>query len=511
MFETAEVGATMSDAAFTKVRGRLRLKLVELQQQLRAADFPTIIILEGVQGAGVVDTLNLLNTWMDPRWIATTVFDDPSDEERERPLFWRYWRSLPPAGTIGLYLGAWYTDPIASHARGKMSRAAFDYCLLRIKGFEHTLAEEGALILKFWLHLSEKDQKQQIQSNRKDPLVGLRASDTSWTTPTNYAAYTNAASYALRNSMDGKTPWFIVEGSDDNSRRASVLTILAEHLEKHLAARRKLAKTKRKADKKRSNEKSLVQDKRRLEAPVRRVLDALDMTASMSDRAYAKAFHDQQLRLHELQKQARQRGLSTVVALEGWDAAGKGGAIRRLTFAMTARDYRIVPIAAPTDEERAHHYLWRFWRHLGRAGRMTIFDRSWYGRVLVERVENLIDEDAWMRGYAEINDFEQQLAEYGSVVVKMWLHISKKEQLRRFKDRSTVAHKKWKLTEDDWRNREKWDQYEDAINDMVSRTSTTAAPWHLIPANDKRFARVTVLKTVADSVEKALLTSRRKP
>jgi AMP-polyphosphate phosphotransferase len=511
MFETAEVGATLSDAAFSKVRDRLRLKLIELQQQLRAADFPTVIILHGVQGAGVVDTLNLLNTWMDPRWIATTAFDEPSDEEQERPLFWRYWRSLPPAGTIGLYLGGWYTDPIIGHTRGKMSRNAFDDCLLRIKAFERTLAEEGALILKFWLHLSEKDQKQRIQHNRKDPLVGLRASDTSWTTPTKYAAYTKTASYALRNTMDGKTPWFIIEGGDDNFRRASVLTILAEHLEKHLAARHKLAKAKHKAQKKQSKAKSVAPDHRRLKAPVRRVLDALDMTQSMSDSAYAKAFHDQQLRLHELQKQARQRGLSTIVALEGWDAAGKGGAIRRLTFAMNARDYRIVPVAAPTDEERAHHYLWRFWRHLGRAGRMTIFDRSWYGRVLVERVENLIDEDTWMRGYAEINDFEQQLAEHGSVVVKMWLHISKKEQLRRFKDRSTIAHKKWKLTDDDWRNREKWDQYEEAINDMVSRTSTTAAPWHLIPSNDKRFTRVRVLKTVADSVEKALSAARRKP
>lgn len=171
---------------------------------------------------------------------------------------------------------------------------------------------------------------------------------------------------------------------------------------------------------------------------------------------------------------------------------------------MNARDYRIVPIAAPTDEERAHHYLWRFWRHLGRAGHMTIFDRSWYGRVLVERVENLIDEEAWMRGYAEINDFESQLAETGGVVVKMWLHITKDEQKRRFKDRGKAAHKSWKLTADDWRNREKWDLYEEAVNDMISRTSTAAAPWHLVAANDKRYARVKVLQTVSKAMEAAL-------
>jgi polyphosphate:AMP phosphotransferase len=522
MFETAEVGAALSDAAFREIRDRLRLDLIELQQRARTADFPTLVILSGIRGAGVVDTVNLLNTWMDPRWIATTAFDDPSDEERERPLFWRYWRCLPAAGTVGLVLGGWYQDPIAAYCDGAITRGAFDEQLLLIKSFERALADEGALILKFWLHLGKREQKRRLERQEKDPLVGLRASDNSWTTPTSYDSYIRAAGYALRQTMDGAAPWFIVEGGDDNFRRASVLSILAEGLRKHLKLRkrrlkdqakerRQAAKASRKlAERQKRSDKRNGKAGRPVKAPVRKVLDTLNMKVKLETVAYARAFHREQVRLHALQHRARELGLSTIVVFEGWDAAGKGGAIRRLTFALNARDYRIVPIAAPTDEERAHHYLWRFWRHIGRAGHMTIFDRSWYGRVLVERVENLATQEAWMRAYAEINDFEQQLTQHGAVVVKLWLHLTPEEQLKRFKQRAKLAHKRWKLTDEDWRNREKWENYEEAVNDMVSRTSTAAAPWHLVAANDKRYTRVKVLQTVADSMAAALNRTAKK-
>jgi len=325
--------------------------------------------------------------------------------------------------------------------------------------------------------------------------------------------------------MTGKAPWFIVEGGDDNFRRATVLSILTERLAAHLkrrakmlAAREKtLAKERKHADKLRRKARKAGKKSNSLKplrAPVRPVLDTLNMKRTMSVADYAAAFHHEQIRLHDLQHRAREAGLSIVLVFEGWDAAGKGGAIRRLTFALNARDYRIVPIAAPSDEERAHHYLWRFWRHLGRAGHMTIFDRSWYGRVLVERVEQLIPDETWMRAYAEINDFESQLADQNAVVVKIWLHLTKDEQLARFKQRAKAAHKSWKLTDEDWRNREKCDAYEEAVNDMVSRTSTAAAPWTLIAANDKRYCRVKVLRTVADAMARALKqnsqVSRRK-
>jgi polyphosphate kinase 2 (PPK2 family) len=196
--------------------------------------------------------------------------------------------------------------------------------------------------------------------------------------------------------------------------------------------------------------------------------------------------------------------ISTVALFEGWDAAGKGSAIRRVTAAVDPRLYRIVPVAAPTDEERAHHYFWRFWRHLPRAGRVTIFDRSWYGRVLVERVEGFAQPDEWKRAYLEINDFEEQLAGHGIVVAKFWIHISKKEQLRRFQERQTTQHKRYKITDEDWRNRKKWNAYKAAINDMVAHTSTEFAPWTLAAGNDKKFARIQILQTLCQNLQRAL-------
>ena len=193
-----------------------------------------------------------------------------------------------------------------------------------------------------------------------------------------------------------------------------------------------------------------------------------------------------------------------VLVFEGWDAAGKGAAIRRVTSALDPRSYRVVPMAAPTDEERARHYLWRFWRHLSRAGRVTIFDRSWYGRVLVERVEGLASEADWNRAYAEIEDFEEQLTDFGIILVKYWLHITKDEQEKRFHGAGQVAAQELEATADDWRNRDKWDDYELAVNDMVARTSTRRAPWHLIPANDKNYTRVEVVRLAADAIERAL-------
>ncbi|MCW5699643.1 MAG: polyphosphate kinase, partial [Rhodospirillales bacterium] len=238
-----------------------------------------------------------------------------------------------------------------------------------------------------------------------------------------------------------------------------------------------------------------------IDLPSISVLSGLDKDLKLQKAEYEKQLETFQGKLNQRFRAAKELGISTILVFEGWDAAGKGGAIRRATAALDARDYQVIPIAAPTDEERAQHYLWRFWRHLARAGRMTIFDRSWYGRVLVERVEGFAHEPEWKRAYAEINDFEDQLVRHGIVLCKFWLHITKDEQLARFEAREQVEYKRWKLTDEDWRNREKWDQYDEAVNDMVEHTSTTLAPWTLVEANDKRFARVKVLETICDGLK----------
>jgi polyphosphate kinase 2 (PPK2 family) len=240
------------------------------------------------------------------------------------------------------------------------------------------------------------------------------------------------------------------------------------------------------------------------ETPLLTVLTKLDMTKKLAKKDYSEKLKKHQARLNLLHQKAREQGVSTLLVFEGWDAAGKGGAIRRITPALEARNFRVRPFAAPNDQERAHHYLWRFWRHLSRAGRFTIYDRSWYGRVLVERVEGFAAEAEWRRAYVEINEFESELIEHGIVLVKFWLHITKDEQLARFKEREQVPYKRWKLTEEDWRNRDKWDRYELAVNDMVQYTSTRKAPWILVEGNDKRYARVKVISTVCDHLEQAL-------
>ncbi|MBL8629156.1 MAG: polyphosphate kinase, partial [Rhodospirillaceae bacterium] len=273
--------------------------------------------------------------------------------------------------------------------------------------------------------------------------------------------------------------------TDDNYRRASVLSALSSRLDAHCSG------------------SAVATAPKKIKA-ARDYLKAVRMPKVMTDAAYAKAFHAEQQRLHDLQREARAKGVSTIVVFEGWDAAGKGGAIRRLTFALNARDYKVVPISAPNEEEQRYHYLWRFWRRLARAGDMTVFDRSWYGRVLVERVEKLIDKPTYVRGYSEINTFERQLHEGGHVIVKFWLHITKAEQKRRFKERRETPYKSWKLTKDDRRNRKKWKAYERAVNDMLENTSPATAPWTVIGANDKQRTRITVLQTVSDALARAL-------
>lgn len=501
IFKTAETGATLSDAAFQAARDRLRLDLVELQQACRQQGFPIVVVLSGVQGAGVVDTANLLNTWMDPRWIQTHAFDAPSDEERERPLFWRYWRSLPADGNIGLYLDGWYGGAVTGHVRGHLSAQDFTARLQRIRAFETTLAKEGALIVKLWLHLGKAAQRHRVDVHRADSVFGFRSSDNSWPQPAPYDRYVAAMAKAIDATHTARAPWYLVEGTDDNHRRARVLTLLRKAMTAHCKHAHKKAKAVAKALK---HERKAAPKDKKPHKRSRGRLAGVDLSQRMSDAAYAKAFKASQQRLYDAQKAARTAGISTVIAFEGWDAAGKGGAIRRLTYALSARNYQVVPIAAPNDEERAHHYLWRFWRHLGRDGHVRLFDRSWYGRVLVERVEHLIPKEAWTRAYGEINDFEAQIVAHGSVLLKFWLHIDPKEQAKRFRERCETPYKRWKITADDWRNRAKWNRYEDAANDMIARTSTKAAPWQLVPAEDKHVARIMILDTVIKALEDAI-------
>ena len=331
----------------------------------------------------------------------------------------------------------------------------------------------------------------------KNPELSWRVTNTDWKHWQMYSDFARVAEDTIMRTNRGRAPWTIVEGADERYRSITVAQAIRDNIRKHLEGERIRKKVAAEA-------KATGTQSQGPPAASGSVLTNLDMTLTVSKKEYASELNKQQGRINRLARKARDKGHTTILMFEGWDAAGKGGAIRRTTRALDARVYQVIPIAAPTDEERAQHYLWRFWRHLPRAGRFTIFDRSWYGRVLVERVEGFATEDEWMRAYAEINEFEQQLVEHGMTLVKFWVHITKEEQLARFKAREQIAYKSWKLTEEDWRNREQWDAYEQAVNDIVERTSTTLAPWTLVEGNDKRVARLKVIRTVADAMEKSM-------
>ena len=492
MFESAEIGHKIDKSVYKIEEPLLREALLDAQYELKEhKDFPVVILINGVDGAGKGETVNLLNEWMDPRLIATCAFGQPSDEEEERPRMWRYWRSLPPKGKIGILFGSWYTDMIIERVSGDIKASKLHHQIDEIVRFEKMLAHEGILLLKFWFHLSKDKQKQRLEQLEKDPKTRWRVTEQDWQHFKQYDKFKEVSESVLRETSTAEAPWIVVEGEDANYRSLTVGKLILQEIKQRLAQQPKVMTQ---------------SDAAPLLPPIDnlQLLDTLDLDKSYSKKDYQEDLEKWQGKLNLLSRHPKFKEHSVIAVFEGNDAAGKGGSIRRITAALDARQYTIIPIAAPSEDERVQPYLWRFWRHIPRKGRFSIFDRSWYGRVLVERVEGYCQEHEWLRAYSEINDFEQQLVEHGAIVVKFWLAISKEEQLKRFQEREQIGFKRFKITEEDWRNRDKWDNYVHAVGDMVERTSTDIAPWTLVEANNKYYARIKVLKTLCEAIEKAL-------
>ena len=505
MFETAELGLRLSKDEYAAELPAIRTRLLAAQLALRTTKVPVIVVIAGADGSGKGDTVNRLLEWLDPRGVETNVFGPRTDEERDRPAAWRFWRTLPARGRIGIYFGSWYTEPILKRTTGKMGGARFEADLARVAFFEKELARDGALFVKCWFHLSREAQKKRLRKAEKDPEGRFKVTRLDWKHFGRHDRFVKVAERAIRTTDAADTPWTIVEAADDRWRDLAVGRALVEALEARLAAVKE-AEARKAAEKAAAARAPKAAKAKRPAKPAAAggVLSTIDLGATVSDEEYKKELPRLQERLAKLAWEGHRKGVSSVAVFEGSDAAGKGGAIRRVTWALDARLYRVIPVAAPTDEERAHHYLWRFWRHVPPGGSFTIYDRSWYGRVLVERVEGFAKEEEWKRAYLEINDFEAQLVESGIALSKLWLHISPEEQLRRFRERETVEWKKHKITDEDWRNREKWADYEVAVDEMVARTSTHDAPWTLVSATDKKAARLTVLRTLCGRLEEAL-------
>lgn len=489
MFESATLRHAIPKDEYEREAATLRAALLAAQRRIgMEKPFAVLVLIAGVEGAGKSETVNLLNEWMDPRFIETSGFTLPTEEEAAHPPMWRFWRALPPKGRIGIFFGAWHTAPIVQRVTGAIGAGEYEKRVEDILQLERMLHDEGVLLLKYWFHLSKAQQKHRLKALAKeDPGRVTRADRRNHRLYDEYAAVTEPF---LRRTSSAEAPWMVVPGVEPRYRSLFVGRHLLQALEDRLKAGGPAPPV-------------------AADVPLAPAVDRLNLIRALElDRPLAKAAYEPLLakwqgRLDALSRDRKFERLGTIAVFEGNDAAGKGGAIRRVTAALDARRYRIVPVAAPTEEERAQTYLWRFWRQVPRPGFLTIFDRSWYGRVLVERVEGFCPPASWLRAYAEINAFEAQLAAHGIVLAKFWLAIGAGEQLRRFQEREATPHKRHKITEDDWRNRGKWDAYERAVCDMVDRTSTAAAPWTLVEANNKYFARLKVLRTLVRRIERA--------
>jgi AMP-polyphosphate phosphotransferase len=488
MLKASQLGRTLSKDQYDADLPGLRAALLDAQGRLRAAGFSVVVLVNGAAASGKSETVNVLHEWFDARFLVSQSYTEPSEEERAHPPYWRYWLWLPPAGRIGVFSGSWYTEPLLDRVWGTADDAELTEQCTRINAFERTLADGGTLFVKLWFHIGRKEQKRRLKELQSHKLTRYRVTKQDWKDHERYDAFVKATEQIMSQTSTSYAPWHVVDAEDERYRNVAAARLILEALEARLAQRRSPHQVERLPP---------------IENP-HTVLDHLDLTQTLAKPDSEAAVMRLQARLHLLVRRLQKRQKSAILVFEGPDAAGKGGAIRRITWALDARSYRIVPVSAPTEEERAHHYLWRFWRYMPRQGRLTIFDRSWYGRVLVERVEGFASEPDWQRAYQEINEFERELQRSGVILVKFWLHISEDEQLRRFEERRHNPAKRYKITAEDYRNREQANQYEAAAAEMLARCSTPGAPFTLVEANDKRFARVKVLQTVCDRLEQEL-------
>jgi polyphosphate:AMP phosphotransferase len=489
MFEIAELGRTLGKAEYEEEVPRLRTELLKAQRAVEDDGFAVVIVVEGNDDTIKTEVLKLLNEWFDTRTLVTRAFDEPTDEQRQRPEYWRYWMALPPRGRIALVMDGWTARAIERRVAEDLDDAELDFQLRRAAAFETELVADGTLLIKLWLHVGKRDQKERLEKLESAKKTRWRVDKRDWKRHGQYAARRAAAERALRETSTADAPWFVIEAADSRFRDVSVGRQLIECLKGHIARRAPASER--------------VKPDPNVADPVT-ILDRLDLGVRLDKNDYEARLAEAQARLARLAERIDKKRRGAIVVFEGWDAAGKGGAIRRITHALDPRRYQIIPVSKPTDEEASHHYLWRFWRHLPRLGSFTIYDRSWYGRVLVERVEAFCSEREWRRAYSEINDFEEQLVDHGIIIAKFWLHISREQQLARFEARAEEPWKQHKLGREDFRNREKWNLYETAANDMIGRTSTEYAPWSLIPAEDKRTARVAVVEALANRIEATL-------
>ncbi len=485
ILKTMSPASEIDKADYKAREEKIRLRLLELQKELAVSKKSVLILMNGVEGSGKGETTKKILEWVDARGVETTAFWTPEAEDAEYPQLWRFWNKLPLRGRMGIFFGSWYTHPIIARVFRQMDRAGFLRSLEDISKLEKMLSAEGVILIKLWMYLSPADQKELLRVAKKKSTTRWRISAITKKFARKRKRFHKIDLEALTATHTAATPWTLVDARFPRYREIFVGETLLAKFEKALSTP--------------NPEYSGIW------IPAKKpCLAALDMTLKLTDAEYKEKAEKYYAEIARLTDRLSTTHKSALFLFEGPDAAGKGGAIRRVIFGMDPRHYRVNAVSAPTDVEKGHPYLWRFWQKVPPAGRVTIFDRSWYGRVLVERIEKFCTEAEWQRAFGEINDFEKALYDSDTVIRKFYLSTSSEEQLNRFRDRKVTPYKQYKLTEEDWRNRDKWDAYQGAADDMFENTSTMFAPWVVVEANDKNYARLKVLKNVVEALEEAV-------
>ncbi len=550
MLEQIDLEQTIDKRTYKQRLPDLEQRLYHVEQTIVEARIPVLIVFEGWAGTSKIGAITALTHRMDPRGLRVHPVTPPRTWETQYPWFYRFWLKIPPYGQIAIFDRSWYREVLAERTGKKASQEAWRRRCEEIAAFERQLADDGALILKLWLHISKKEQRERFRKLTDDPVTAWQVTDDDRWQQRHYKRVRSAVEDLIARTHTHYAPWVVLPATDPRYAQIAAFETLVSAVEARLGpmastqsgvhdgldfdggshAFRELkslpgrpalvaaasppsenghasppSATTRLLQPGESSAPAVDQAATDIPAILGPgILGAVDLSQKLDEETYGRKLRRLQAKIHLLGLEVYRRKRPVVLVFEGWDAAGKGGAIQRITDQLDPRSYIVHAIAAPSGDDRQRQYLYRFWRRLPPTGQIAIFDRSWYGRVLVERVEGFARPDEWQRAYAEINEFEHQLIDFGTIVCKFWLQLSPEEQLRRFEDRRNVPYKAWKLTDEDWRNREKWPQYTEAADEMLLRTSTPAAPWTIVEAEDKRFARIKVLRTVVQRLEAEL-------
>lgn len=500
MLDQVDLGQKLSKEDYKRLCAPLKKQLSVLQQTIKENRLPVVVVFEGWSAAGKGSLLSDVILTLDPRGfkVYSTVAADTA--KARKPLLWRYWTKIPAEGNFSLFDRSWYQDLYIAQLEQEIEDSEWERRVHSINTMERQLSDEGYLIVKFFLHISQEEQRLRFEKLADSKNTSWRVTERDWKRNKQYRRYYKAADRMMERTNTSFAPWHVIPCHDKRSALYQIYSTLTGAIEKSLR-RKESGESSRPPQSETPAGVYVPESFSPLPMPS---LREVPLDAKLSAEEYEYELKKAQKKLKKLHNALYREEIPVIVAYEGWDAAGKGGNIKRVAAALDPRGYEVIPIAAPTKEELAHHYLWRFWKNLPKTGHVAIFDRTWYGRVMVERIEGFCSEDSWRHAYQEINEFERELYDWGAVIVKFWLQIDQEEQLRRFQDRMDTPEKRWKITDEDWRNREKWDLYETAVNEMLARTSTDFAPWHIIQSQDKKFARIQALHILIDAIEARL-------